>query len=958
MKETLEDVEADFINEDTSLKIVTTCPSDSKLVNVIFGDGALGVTLKRREGVVYVQDIIADSQAVSLDVQLDDELWAVESSIIGLNKLDKAAWITLVEFIKTAPRPLRMTWRRRLDNDGDEEIREDENIDSDSLTIQDIHHDKDAKAVPSTITIESAPSSTIIVNSALEDESSEGHDSSDEDDEDDKDDEDDERSENKADSLVSDDIAKMLKDIHIDDDDIHSEEIAEKAKEELLLSLSKRLYIKEKEKQQTLVSSLISVARKANTNPLDSMTLYPLLQPNRKLAGFGEVRVANIKSNNISSATLDKTIILLSDVIIISIGIPGVVSASGDQTPLVIEEVISLPVCKLKQHLIPQPSSSTFPYVFDVIWPMGSVQLSFFDKSEMDTWLNRIFLTIVSEHGHSNDILGWKHQYLLGSIHSAIVLQDMSLLNEIILACDSGVLKYSVLDVLDDAGYTAMHYACIMRLHSFMRMLYSASAKIDIYDYNGLTCLHWSCLQLDYDGLRILATMNTIMDINIEAKLNSTNSIIQNHMKQMRPTPLFLTLIEGRCKANQYNVESISKCSQVLLDLHANTNLYDNSANKLSLLHYLAANWSKELLELVISHEEFQHTDIFYMDRVDFMTPLHYALTGEALYDTSSSHGLGSLLLNTSNYPMSVNQLSASKANETVSFLLRCGSYPNLRDHQGRTPLAVFSEYCSTSNLSILLGNEVKTIVMTLLKHGARWDDSTFSVILKNKLIAEGHGSEMENVTSQRINHAIVLDASLVHVKSFDAPVFPSEVIHSSPKSASGGCLLCGINFTLFRRQHHCRLCNSVCCDDCSKRKCLLLIPPSTSSTPSRTCDSCYNRISFLIDSRTSKHQEKRQQDKLLAATNANKSTSQVDSNKQELFKSSTNPTTIKKVGSPATVNTDATINHLNETRERLMERGEKLSKLSDKTAQMSDSASEFAKMAKQLRDQHKNSWF
>jgi hypothetical protein len=32
-------------------------------------------------------------------------------------------------------------------------------------------------------------------------------------------------------------------------------------------------------------------------------------------------------------------------------------------------------------------------------------------------------------------------------------------------------------------------------------------------------------------------------------------------------------------------------------------------------------------------------------------------------------------------------------------------------------------------------------------------------------------------------------------------------------------CHLCGIHFTMFRRQHHCRLCNVLCCDECSKKR-------------------------------------------------------------------------------------------------------------------------------------------
>ena len=32
-------------------------------------------------------------------------------------------------------------------------------------------------------------------------------------------------------------------------------------------------------------------------------------------------------------------------------------------------------------------------------------------------------------------------------------------------------------------------------------------------------------------------------------------------------------------------------------------------------------------------------------------------------------------------------------------------------------------------------------------------------------------------------------------------------------------CALCDFKFTMFKRQHHCRLCDVVCCDECSKKK-------------------------------------------------------------------------------------------------------------------------------------------
>lgn len=49
--------------------------------------GPLGITLRRRDktGIVFVHEIISDSQAVELDINVNDELWGVGSTEIGNN---------------------------------------------------------------------------------------------------------------------------------------------------------------------------------------------------------------------------------------------------------------------------------------------------------------------------------------------------------------------------------------------------------------------------------------------------------------------------------------------------------------------------------------------------------------------------------------------------------------------------------------------------------------------------------------------------------------------------------------------------------------------------------------------------------------------------------------------------------------------------------------------------------
>lgn len=53
-------------------------------------------------------------------------------------------------------------------------------------------------------------------------------------------------------------------------------------------------------------------------------------------------------------------------------------------------------------------------------------------------------------------------------------------------------------------------------------------------------------------------------------------------------------------------------------------------------------------------------------------------------------------------------------------------------------------------------------------------------------------------------------------------------------------CNLCEVKFTLFNRRHHCRLCGSVVCGNCSSHKIKL---ENMGSQLQRICDSCFARM-------------------------------------------------------------------------------------------------------------------
>ena len=70
------------------------------------------------------------------------------------------------------------------------------------------------------------------------------------------------------------------------------------------------------------------------------------------------------------------------------------------------------------------------------------------------------------------------------------------------------------------------------------------------------------------------------------------------------------------------------------------------------------------------------------------------------------------------------------------------------------------------------------------------------------------------------VNALVTSDLRQLAARMSDSP-------HSSASSVSGGsgatpCLLCLTPFSMFRRQHHCRLCDALCCDECSRKRILV----------------------------------------------------------------------------------------------------------------------------------------
>jgi ankyrin repeat protein len=1007
-------------------------------IETFFAEGPLGVTLRRRpdDGIVFIHEIIPDSQAVNLDVSPLDELWAIGDSEVGETPLDKDAWNGLISFIKNSSRPLRIVWRRKPKADASPAV-----------------INTPTPITPS-VPASSPPSAAVVTP-------------------------------NTAPAIVAPKI------------DVPPE-YAE------LQRIVSRLVPKEDSKASS---------RKINPQSL--------LIEGRKVLKQGELSVLGKNSLWGSKKYEKRRVILCNDIFIIAIPQGGNVAA--------LEYVLDLPTCKIRSlgHVFGAVGEATDPMaegnasgrvsiedlVFDLIAPpMGEITFVGDSKEIKDVWVLTIFLAICDNVGDSERVLGWRHQYMLGTMHSAVICRDEHRIRELIGLCNDGRLSFLSIEQPDEEGYTPLHYACIMRLHTIIDLLHQATADVTATDRQGLTPLHWAAMQLDDYALSLLC--QHVFDLDLPDPKDRT--------------PLTICVLEGRDIHGKTDPVLLKDCLTHMLSHKPNCHWADKQGR--TLIHYLAASWQFEALEVLLDTDA---VDVNAMDIITGMTPLHYAVqarpikkaVGEAqrimnrwklsTSSTSSSSSVSTgvsprLSASASAVTPAANAAATATAVllqepeplhtpygvDTIRALLKAGAKPNIRDGNGRTPLGLLLTDLEAQD-RWLDREEILPAIAILISFGARVDlDPAGAASLKNLYpdlmvaafvekwtsmpvidcgplgvgyvvyvtlatlnytanVLNGRGVSLF-LFSFRANHFEVLDlaagatqlttssrtdssgnlagmtttagaasgGSRMSVDRRTSTAGVSTVLvdgnaastvtptkHPFAPDGSKQCELCGFVYTLFRRQHHCRLCNASCCDDCSKKRSVL------ECTQARTCDVCINRLHHLQEKAQEEARalQRSQSNAALnsgsgggvggvggsgmgaaavngaASNNANGGfasffgSSNISSNaaaeqaasdrdrerRMRLFGSASQKAESTAPGGAAsqqqqqqqaTVNSQASVGRtmqtMNEVHERLQERGEKLSRMSHRTEEMANQANEFARLAKMLNEQQKSRWF
>jgi ankyrin repeat protein len=645
-------------------------------IETFFDEGKLGVTLRRRadDGIVFVFEVLADSQAVNIDVLPGDELWAVDSSDIGGTPLDQEAWQGLINYIKTSPRPIRLVWKRTMKQHRPLPV-PPASASSDSPSSQKVNPPQQHRM-------------SVTPQTPVEQEQ-------------------------------------------------HSPEYVE------LKKVLVRLVSKDKESGGGgVLGGLVGVGA-GNTGSLKKSSADPmsLLKEGRRLIKVGDVMVET-KSNSIWTKQQNnkRRLILLNDLLLITIPQAGNVYS--------LESIIDLQVCKIKSlgyvfslhaNNVPSPElannmaadasssasqdgastgdSNAGDTSFELLWPGGDIQLFAESHFAKDNWVNCIYLTICDCLKDGTNHLGWRHQYLIGTMHSAVLSRNEERVKDLIALCNAGRLDFKAIESYDEEGYTPLHYACMLRLQGIIKLLHEATADVTAADSHGLTPLHWSAMQLDDYSLSLLCSH--VFDLDVTDHKNRT--------------PLVIACIEGRDFSGVSDSMALKKCLEIMISHKPNCHWIDNENR--SLLHYLAASLQYEPMEVLLENG---CPDINLPDNKVGMTPLHYAMTaspikcviGEGMkimnadsFSSSSSSSSSSKVLMEDNRPEPI-QLASGV--DTIRCLLQHGAKPNVKDSLGRTVL----QFALMPEIEVLWDKEeLEAVIALFLSFGYRCDDSLMTVV-------------------------------------------------------------------------------------------------------------------------------------------------------------------------------------------------------------------------------------
>lgn len=626
----------------TELGIIEEGVTSRKFV-VSFMNGTLGVKLKRStQGELIVQDIVPNSQAVNKGINIGDKFCKIGDKDVGDHPVDDIEFNSIVSMIKTHPRPLPITF---------------EKSGAASATLTDV--------VESTPAVEPQRSHDPLPQSHQD-----------------------------AAVLPEEVSQPTLQDV----DDLKA---LQRLADRLLVSPAGRSSV-----SGGLAGFAASISKSRNLSAPENMDAMPdlarkesfvLVQAGRRIIKHGELDV--VGHGALWNVKYSKYFFLLSDVILVT-------SLKGKNFQL--ESILDHKVCKFDLAPIDSVGAKPDPMRFDIRWPGGIVEVCFKDESEREMWVRALSDAVCSSVFSGRDTLsfGWRHIYIHGTLHAAVLSRDERIVRSIITACEEGTLDISILDAKDEDMYTPLHFACILRQPRIAEILLNSHVDCTIPDGMGRTAFHWCAAQLDHTTLDLLCSR--VFDVDI--------------LDDRGRTPLYVACVEGRDAQGQTDVKALCEIIKLLSSAGANPNVVDSDG--LSPLHFIAASLQFDAVHALLKAKAFVNATAA---NESAWTPLHYAC---ACCPIKTAFGEGHRTLNPCETSIMPNEedsdnndtrerIYISDLGRTIGKLLEHGAWPNLR--AGKTK-------CSPLQLLVQakgLGDPLFELAAQLLiTSGARIDET------------------------------------------------------------------------------------------------------------------------------------------------------------------------------------------------------------------------------------------
>mmetsp|Transcript_3249 Transcript_3249/g.4571 ORF Transcript_3249/g.4571 Transcript_3249/m.4571 type:complete len:1057 (+) Transcript_3249:8-3178(+) len=229
----------------------------------------------------------------------------------------------------------------------------------------------------------------------------------------------------------------------------------------------------------------------------------------------------------------------------------------------------------------------------------------------------------------------WKHQIVLGSIHSYAVSANFSLLEEALANVQKrfGKLDSTVIDKRDEDGLTALHYACASRASLVVEVLVKAGCDCTIVTPVGnKSPCHLSAEHLDERSLSLM--------LSSKHARPDPNSLDSNGM-----TPMYLSCIKGKCLNVQNNANNLDHCLRTLEEWGGQIMLSENEMKEYfpnyetiylpNPVKILSEQWKGIELGIVLNYSNFRyqydnmknHSDDCSMSKSAYMNyPIHSCL--------------------------------------------------------------------------------------------------------------------------------------------------------------------------------------------------------------------------------------------------------------------------------------------------------------------------------------------